>query len=375
MTKKYDVVATCLFGMEKTVTYELKKLGIKKESISDGRVYFKADASEIARCNICLSTVERVSIVLGKFNAKTFDDLFDNLQKIDYTHYIKRDDAFPITKVRTINSKLSAGSSIQSVAKKSIAEKLLKTYGVPKLKETNDEVPINIFIMKDAAEVLIDTSGKALNKRGYREKSSIAPLRETIASFMVMASPWNYKRELIDFTCGSGTIPIEAAIKGMNMMPGVNRNFKGEEYSFLGKEVWKNERNKALKEEKDVDFKIKASDIDKFSIEIAKENSKIAGVEHLIDFEVLDLENIKPETDDGFIISNLPYGERLEDIDLDILYKKIKKAIRPLKNFSYYFLTTDENIGKKLNIDFQKNRKLYNGRLKTRLYEYLNPRK
>lgn len=375
MNKEYNLVATCLFGMEKTLSYELNKIGLEKDYVKDGRVYFKADAQGIARANISLSTAERVSIVLSSFTCKNFDDLYDNLMEIDYSKCYTKLDKFPITKVRSINSELSSERAVQRVAKKAVADKMMKIFDTEVLPETGLEIPINIFILKNDLEVLIDTSGDALNKRGYRARSILAPLKETIASFMIMSSVWNYKREFIDFTCGSGTIAIEAAMKGMNMMPGVNRNFIGEEYDFLGKDVWINERKKALQNERDVDFKIKASDIDTDAIEIARENAEIAGVSHLIDFSQKDLEDIKPESDNGFIISNLPYGERLEDTDLDLIYSKIKKAIKPLKNYSYYFLTTDENIGKKLNIKFQKKRKLYNGRLKTRLYEYLAPKK
>lgn len=374
MQKKYNLVATCLFGMEKTLVYELKKLGLEKSRVADGRVYFKGKDEDIASANICLRTAQRVSILVGEFECKSFEDLYSNILKIDFTPYYNKNSSFPVSKVRCVSSKLTSMSSIQSVAKKAMVENLKKAFNTEELEENGNRVPVNIFIMKDVAQILIDTSGDSLNKRGYREKTVLAPLRETIAAFMVLSTPWKPARAFVDFACGSGTIPIEAAMFGMNMQPGVNRTFRGQEYDFLDKNVWKSARAKAIAKEKDIRFKILASDIDKTSIEIAKENAKIAGVEHLIEFKTLDVGDFATDLKNGFIISNLPYGERLKDIELDSFYKKVKKAIKPLDNWSYYFLTTEENLNKKIDIEFKKNRKIYNGKLKTRFYEYLAPK-
>ena len=372
---KYEAIAPCLFGMEATVSFELKNMGIKVLNVSDGRVTFEGDAFEIVRANLSLRTAERVLIKVGEFKAYSFEQLYQGILKLPFENYIPKDAEFPISKAKSINSKLFSKSDIQSVTKKAVVERLKQKHKVQTLPETGALHPIIIFINKDVVEVTIDTTGPALHKRGYREKSGGAPIRETIAAFMVMLTPWRENRTLVDPMCGSGTILIEAALYGAGIMPGINRNFTGENLSFLPKHVWQTERNEALSQEKDVQFKLKGYDIDEDVIELAKENAELAGVGHLIDFEVKDMTTWETDEEYGFIITNPPYGERLSaEEDITEFYKEMGKVFKNLKNWSYYLITTLEDVDKIMDIPFQKKRKLYNGMLKSYYYQYLGPR-
>ena len=372
---KFEAIAPCLFGMESTVSYELKNMGIKVINVSDGRVTFEADAFEIARANLALRTAERVLIKVGEFKAYSFEQLYQGILNLPFEDYIPKDAIFPIAKAKSISSKLFSKSDIQSVSKKAVVERLKAKHKVKILPETGAEHPITVFINKDVVEVTIDTSGPALHKRGYREKSGGAPIRETLAAFMAMLTPWRENRLLVDPMCGSGTILIEAAMYGAGIMPGINRSFTGEGLSFLPKNVWQEERNDALAMEKDVEFKLKGYDIDPEVIELAKENAELAGVGHLIDFEVKDMKEWKTTDENGFLITNPPYGERLSSEDEVIeLYKDMGKVFKSLKNWSYYIITTLEDADKIMDIPFQKKRKLYNGMLKSYYYQFLGPK-
>lgn len=371
---RYKAVATTLFGMEKTAEFELSKLGIPKEKITDGKVYFSADDRDIARANINLRTVSRVSILLAEFDCKSFDDLYFNILKLDLRHYFNPRTAFPVSKAKSVSSRLTSVPALQRTVKKALVSNLKKTFGVSSLTEDQGQVPVNLLLVKDKAQLMIDTSGETLYKRGYRQKSAVSPVRETIASYMIMSSPWTASRAFCDPLCGSGTIAIEAAMIGMNMAAGVNRDFAGENYTFMDKSVWKAARNEALAGEKDMDFKIRASDINPLYIETARENAALAGVDHLIDFEVKDVEDLNIADKNGFVITNPPYGVRMEDIDMTELYRKMKKGFSKLDNWSYYIISADMEIGSKIGINFQKNRKIYNGGLKTYLFSYLAPK-
>lgn len=373
---KYELVAPCLFGMESTVSYELKNMGITVKKVSDGRVTFEADARETARANIGLRTAERVLLKVGQFRASTFEELYQGMRSLPFERYIQKEDAFPIAKAKSVKSKLFSIPDIQSVAKKAVVDRLKMKWKTDVFLERGTRYPIVIFLHKDMAEVTIDTTGEALHKRGYRERSGTAPLRETIAAFMVMGTPWRPHRMLIDPMCGSGTILIEAAMIGAGMMPGINRNFTGETFSFLPKKVWQEERNDALHAEKAVEFKLKGYDIDPQMIERSRENAELAGVGHLIDFEVMDLKDFKTNQEYGFVITNPPYGERLETKtgEKDI-YKIAKEVFEPMKTWSFNIITTHEELDRELRIAFQKRRNIYNGKLKSYYYQYLAPKK
>lgn len=373
----YDLVAPCLFGLEKTVAYELKKLGVEKTNITDGRVHFKGDDEIIAKANICLRTAQRVMIQLSQFKASTFEELFQGIKSVNYAKFIKPNYKFTIAKAKSVKSKLTSIPTIQSIAKKAMAERLKLLFNADILPEDSKvEIPFNILIQNDIASLYIDTSGSSLHKRGYRELTVKAPIRETIASFMIQATPWNISRPLYDITCGSGTIPIEAALIGLNIQSGINREFLGENYPFIDKKVWANTRSYYISQEKDANFIINAYDIDKEAIDIAKNNAQIAGVEKCISFEAKDVKDLKIKDSNGFIISNPPYGQRIGDEkEIEDLYGHMKRLFASLDNFSYYIITSDEEIGQKIGINFQKNRKIYNGRIKTHFYQYLAPKK
>lgn len=374
----YNLVAPCLFGLEKTVAYELKLLGATNIKITDGRVSFTGDDEVIVKANICLRTAERVQIEVGKFPCKDFDQLYDGIFKQDYTRYIPNKDCkFTIARARSVKSKLTSIPAIQKVANKAMADRLMEIFRTNILSESSDvEIAFKIFINKDEAHLYIDTTGEALHKRGYREKTVAAPLRETIAAFMVMLARWKTKRPLYDITCGSGTIAIEAALIGLNIQAGINRNFAGENLPFIDKKKWNEIRSKYINLEDYSEFKIYACDIDPEAIEIAKENAELAGVADYIDFSVKDVKEVKITEQDGYIICNPPYGVRIgDDEELEDLYASMKKLFKSLDNFSYFIITPDENIGEKVGIDFSKNRKIYNGTINTHLYQYLSQKR
>ena len=266
-----EAIAICLFGMESTVSYELKNLGFEIVRVNDGRVTFKTDSLGIARANICLRCAERVVVKVGDFFADSFEQLFDQIALLPFEKYLNQDSKFHVAKVRSINSRLVSAKDIQLIVKKSIIERLRKKLGADHFPETQGEHRIHIFINKNIVEVSFDTTGAALHKRGYRELSGEAPLRETIAAFMVMGSPWKRGRLLVDPMCGSGTIAIEAALYGANIMPGVNRNFAGESLNFISPKDWVYARKEAIEGESHEEFKIFASDKDPKMIHLAKE--------------------------------------------------------------------------------------------------------
>lgn len=373
---KYELVAPCLFGMESTVSYELKNVGIAVKKVSDGRVTFEADAFEIARANIGLRTAERVLLKVGEFRASTFEQLYQGMRSLPFERYIGKEDAFPIAKAKSVKSKLFSIPDIQSVAKKAVVDRLKHKLKTDVFKERGTRYPIVVFLHKDLAEVTIDTTGDALHKRGYRERSGSAPLRETIAAFMVMGTPWRPDRMLIDPMCGSGTILIEAAMIGAGIKPGINRNFTGETFSFLPKKIWQQERAEAIGAEKEIDFMLRGYDIDPEMIALAKENAQLAGVDHLIDFQVMDLKQLYTEEEYGFVITNPPYGERLErGSGEDDIYRAAKDVFAKMRNWSFNIITTHEDLERELRIPFQKRRNIYNGKLKSYYYQYLAPKK
>ncbi len=370
-----EAIAICLFGMESTVSYELKKMNYDVIKVSDGRVTFDTDEYGIAKANISLRCAERVVVKVGEFVAKSFEELFDKTLELPFENYFNEKSKFTVAKVRSINSKLVSYSDIQSVVKKAVVERMKKSYKVDWFEETDGENNIHIFIHKDVVEVSIDTSGPALHKRGYRELSGIAPLRETIAAFMVMMTPWNKDRTLVDPMCGSGTLAIEAAMYGANIMPGVNRNFAGENVSFISKKAWKDARKDALESEYDADFKIFAYDCDEKVLELAKENAELAGVSHLIEFKCADFINFKSETEYGFIVMNPPYGERMgEEKEIQKLYKSIGKVFKTLPTWSFYYITSFENAEEFVGVKAGKKRKIYNGAINSTIYSIQGPK-
>lgn len=370
-----EAIAVCLFGMESTVSYELKNLGFKILSTTDGRVTFETDALGIARANISLRCAERILVKLGLFKAENFDQLFESVKKLDFENYIKKDSKFNVTKVRSINSKLVSQKDIQAIVKKAIVDRLKRIYSIDWFEETGGEHNIHIFINKDMVELTIDTTGPALHKRGYRELSGVAPLRETIAAYMVMATPWRNDRIFVDPMCGSGTIAIEAALYGANIMPGVNRNFDGEVLSFIDPQLWQDARKTAIEEEEKKDFKVFAFDKDPAMIALARENAEIAGVDHLIEFKLRDIKDLKTSKEYGFIVTNPPYGERLgEKEEVEELYRAMGKVFKRMPSWSVYLISSHEETEALLGMKAQKKKKVYNGKLKSNFYMFPGPK-
>ena len=375
--KTYTLMSPCFFGVEKMLAREIKDLGFEIIKTEDGRVTYKTDEYGIARANMWLRCAERVHLKIAEFEAKSFDELFEGTKRINWAKYIPYGAQFPIAKASSIKSKLHSTPHIQSIVKKAIVESLKKSYledGL--LKEDKEKYPIYVFIHKDKVVLSIDTTGDALHKRGYREKANKAPIRETLAAAIMYLTPWRPGRTLVDPMCGSGTLLIEAAMMGINMAPGLNREFISEKWRTMDKKIWWDIRKEAYdKIDENTQFKIYGYDIDEEAINIARENAELAGVEDYIEFNVANAVDFRSDEEYGFIITNPPYGERLEDADsVKMLYKELGYTFRKLKNWSYYLITSFEDFEREFGKDAERKRKLYNGMLKTNLYQYPGPR-
>lgn len=371
--KKYTLISPCFFGMEKMLATEIKNLGFEIEKTEDGRVTYKTGEDGIAKANMWLRCAERVNLKVAEFEARTFDELYENTKRINWSKYIPYGAQFPVSKASSIKSKLFSTTDVQSIVKKAIVDNLKRSYlESGRLKEDKEKYPIYVFIHKDKVTISIDTTGDALHKRGYREKANKAPIRETLAAGIMYLTPWRPGRTLVDPMCGSGTILIEAAMMGLNMAPGLNREFISEKWRTIDKKIWWDTRRDAFDQmNEDLDFKIYGYDIDPETIEIAKENAEIAGVADYIEFAVADATEFKSDEEYGFIVTNPPYGERLESEEsVKLLYKELGYAFRRLKNWSYYLITSFEEFEYEFGQEATKKRKLYNGMLKTYLYQY-----
>lgn len=375
--KNYTLVAPCFFGVEKMLAREIKNLGYEIIKTEDGRVTYKTDEYGIAKSNMYLRCAERVHLKVAEFEARSFDELFEETKRINWSKYIPFGAQFPISKASSIKSKLYSTPDIQSIVKKAVVESLKKSYlETGLLKEDKEKYPIYVFIHKDKVTLTIDTSGTALHKRGYRERANKAPIRETLAAAIMELVPWRPGRTLVDPMCGSGTLLIEAAMKGINMAPGMNREFISEKWRTMDKKIWWDVRREAYAQmNEEVDFKIYGYDIDEEALEIARENAEIAGVADYIEFRYGDATEFTSDEEYGFIVTNPPYGERLEDTDtVKMLYKQLGYAFRKLKNWSYYLITSYEDFENEFGQEATKRRKLYNGMLKSNLYQYIGPK-
>ena len=361
-----------LLGTEKTVANEVIKLGYEVSSITDGRVNFTGDHEAICLANINLRCAERILIHLKDFKAETFEELFENIYNIPWENYIGADDAFPVSG-HSLRSKLHSVPTCQSIIKKSIVKRLSKKYGKSYFDETNSLFPVHFAIMKDIVSVYIDTTGVNLYKRGYREKTVLAPMRETLGFAMVDMSFWRGDRPLADPFCGSGTIPIEAALYATNTAPGIRRKFVAETWkNIINTKLWQDAREEAHeKRDLNIETNIQASDIDPKAIEIAKQNAKNAGVYNKIHFSVCDCAKLKPFKEKGVIICNPPYGERLSDIkNCQRLYTMMGKKFATFTEAKKFIMTSYDEFEKYYGKIADKKRKLYNGMLKCNVYQY-----
>lgn len=375
--RTFDILVPCHFGLEAVLKREIYDLGYEITKVEDGRVTFEGDEEAICRANIFLRTAERVMIQVGRFRATTFEELFQGIKNLPWEEYIPEDGKFWVKKASSINSKLFSPSDIQSIAKKAMVERMKQKYHKEWFKEDGAAYPVRIFLLKDEVTVALDTSGDSLHKRGYRTMTSKAPLTETLAASLIMLTPWRKDRILVDPFCGSGTFPIEAAMIAANIAPGMNRDFTAEEWTnMIDRKLW----YECVKEAEDmidttVKVDIQGYDIDGDVIKAARENAKRAGVEHMIHFQQRAVADLSHPKKYGFIITNPPYGERLEDkADLPELYTQIGQAYQRLDSWSMFLITSYTDTEKYIGRKADKNRKIYNGMLKTYFYQFLGPK-
>ena len=375
--RTFDLLVPCHFGLEAVLKREIYDLGYEITKVEDGRVTFEGDEEAICRANIFLRTAERVMIQVGRFKATTFEELFQGIKNLPWEEYIPEDGKFWVKKASSINSKLFSPSDIQSIAKKAMVERMKQKYHKEWFKEDGAAYPVRIFLLKDEVTVALDTSGDSLHKRGYRTMTSKAPLTETLAASLIMLTPWRKDRILVDPFCGSGTFPIEAAMIAANIAPGMNRDFTAEEWTnLIDRKLW----YECVKEAEDmidttVKVDIQGYDIDGDVIKAARENAKRAGVEHMIHFQQRAVADLSHPKKYGFIITNPPYGERLEDkADLPVLYTQIGQAYQRLDSWSMFLITSYTDTEKYIGRKADKNRKIYNGMLKTYFYQFLGPK-
>ena len=377
MSELYKITVPCHFGTEAVLKREIYDLGYDTDKTDNGRVTFLGDAEAVARANIFLSTTERVLINVSEFKAETFEELFQGIKKCEWERYLPTDARFWVTKATSINSKLFSSSDIQSVVKKAIVERLKEKYHIEWFKEDGAEYPIRINIMKDHVLVGLDSSGVSLHKRGYRPKSGIAPISETLASAIIKLTPWNKDRILVDPFCGSGTFVIEAAMKAAGIAPGLNREFTSMKWDNIisGKE-WTNLRQEAKEVVNiNIDTDIQGYDINENVLRTARDSAAKAGVEKLIHFQKRDVKDLRHPKKYGFLITNPPYGERLEEKkNLPALYKTFAESFNNLKDWSAYVITPYENIEKDFGKKATRKRKIYNGMIKTDLYSFEGPK-
>ena len=374
MEERFELIAPCHFGLEAVLKREVQNLGYEIVEVEDGRVTFAGPASAIARANINIRTSERILLKCGQFKATTFDELYEGVKHIPWARIIPRDGRFWVTKATTNKSKLFSETSIQSIAKKAMVESMSNTYHISQFAEDGDDYPVRIFIKKDIVTVGLDTTGVSLHKRGYRQLVGKAPISETLAAALIMLTPWRADRLLVDPFCGSGTFPIEAAMIGANIAPGVNRDFTSSTWEkLIDKKTWYAAYDEARSLEKtDVEMHIQGYDLDSQIVKCAMQNAEDAGVADYIHFQaraVKDLSSPKPY---GFIITNPPYGERLEEKEaLPALYRTIGERYAALDNWSMFLITSYEDAERDIGRKADKNRKIYNGMLQTRFYKIL----
>ena len=371
MAKVYELYAPCHFGMEAVLKREIIDIGYEISKVEDGRVYFFGDDEAIVRANLWLRTTERVLINVGSFKADTYDELFEKTKAIDWSEYLTKDAKFWVSKASSVKSKLFSPSDIQSIVKNAIVEKMKSIYNISWFQEDGAEYPLRVSIYKDVVTLGLDTTGVSLHKRGYRTKVAKAPITETLAAALIMLTPWKKDRILIDPFCGSGTFAIEAAMMAMNMAPGLNREFLSQNWeNMINKKLWYELIDEAREEvDEDVKPDIQAYDIDEAVLKAARENAANAGVSiHIQKRDVSELTHAKKY---GFIITNPPYGERLEDKEsLPPLYKTLGERFRALDNWSLYMITSYEDCEKYIGRKANKNRKVYNGMIKTYFYQF-----
>lgn len=374
---EYKLIAPCLFGLEAVLKREIMDLGYEIDEVEDGRVAFKGDELSVCRSNIWLRTAERVMIEVGRFKATDFDELFNNIEAIEWERYIPVDGKFWVAKASSIKSQVYSARDIQSIVKKAMVSRMSVAYGFDRFKEDGAQYPIRIFIKKDVVSVCLDTSFEALHRRGYRLHTSKAPLSETLAAALILLSVWNKERPFVDPMCGSGTLAIEAAMIGSDLAPGLNRSFVAEGWkNLIPRKLWMEAVDEANERyNPNAELNIQAFDKDFIIMKTARENAENAGVDHFIHFQERDVKDLNHPKPYGVIVTNPPYGERLSNKEeVEKLYALMGQRFSQLESWSFYILTSYEKFEGAYGQKANKKRKLYNGMLKTTFYQYLGKR-
>lgn len=377
MNKVYDLYAPCHFGLESMLKREIVDIGYEPDRVEDGRVYFKGDAEAIARANVWLRTTERVLLKVGEFKAETFTELFDQVKELPWEAFIPEDGKFWVTKASSVKSKLFSTSDIQSIVKKAMVERLKSAYHREWFPEDGAPYPLRVTIHKDVVTLGLDTTGVSLHKRGYRTMTAKAPISETLAAALIMLTPWKGDRILVDPFCGSGTFAIEAAMMAAQIAPGLNREFLSMEWNDLvPKRTWfdtLDEAREMVNPEAATD--IQGYDVDKDVVEAARINAQQAGVDHMIHFQQRSVEQLSHAKKYGFIITNPPYGERLEEKEaLPGPYRALGERFAALEDWSMYVISAWEDTERYIGRKADRNRKIYNGMIKTYYYQFLGPK-
>lgn len=371
---QYTIIATSTFGLESVVVRELRRLGYDDMTVENGRITFSGNEEDIARCNIWLRTADRVLIKIADFEARDFEELFRGTRDIGWGEIIPVDGKMHVIG-RSISSKLSSVKDCQSIVKKAVVEAMKERHAIDQFPETGPLYRIEISLLRDVATLTIDTTGQGLHKRGYREGAGEAPLRENLAAALVLLSRWSPERILADPFCGSGTIPIEAAMIGRNIAPGLKRSFVSEEWSQIPRNIWDTTRKEAHKQMNSLPFRILASDNDAQVLKKARDNAENTGVGDCVVFQKLSFDEFRSRKKYGFIICNPPYGERMGDAEeIERIYKKMGEVFSGLDMWSFFVLSAHPQFQRFFGKRAAKNRKLYNGGIKCYLYEYLGPR-
>ena len=374
---RFELITPCHFGLEAVMKREITDLGYEITEVEDGKVTFAGDAEAVCYANIHLRTTERVLIKVGAFEAKTFDELFEQTKALPWERFIPPQGKFWVTKANSVKSRLFSPSDIQRIMKKAIVERLKECYHTEWFPEDGESYPIRVSILKDIVTVGLDTTGTSLHKRGYRTNTVKAPITETLASALLMLTPWKTDRILVDPFCGSGTFCIEAAMMAANMAPGLNRSFLAEEWKHLiPEEIWDDVREEARSQvDTGVSTQIQGYDIDAEAVRFARENARQAGVDHLIHFQQRPVSELSHSGKYGFILTNPPYGERLEDQEtLPAIYQALGERFAQLDSWSMYVITGYPDAERYIGKTAAKNRKIYNGMLKTYFYQYPGPK-
>ena len=377
MVQTFELIAPCHFGMEAVLKKEIIDLGYDITLVEDGRVTFLGDAEAICRANVFLRTAERIMLKVGSFQAVTFEELFQKTKSIPWEDYIPQDGKFWVKKASSIKSKLFSPSDIQSIMKKAMVERMKQVYKMDQFPESGSSYPLRVFLHKDQVTVGLDTSGESLHRRGYRTLTSKAPITETLASALILLTPWHKDRILVDPFCGSGTFPIEAAMIAANIAPGMNRSFLSEDWkNLIPRKCWYETMDEAEElVDREISVDIQGYDIDGDVVKAARANAQAAGVDHLIHFQQRPVSELSHPKKYGFLITNPPYGERIEEKEnLPALYTEIGKRFKELDSWSAYLITAYTDVEKYMGRKADKNRKIYNGMMKTYFYQFMGPR-